>query len=138
MPDEKNRKIVPTQGGLLNGLTTQIRLIARLMTDSRVSPLLKLLPVGTLAYFLIPDLVLGPIDDVAVVWLGTYLFVELAPPDVVEEHLRAIAGQPDPNPFPPTPGAQPPPFDSPPGNQPPAGHAPDDDVIEGEFWETKD
>ena len=33
---------------------------------------------------------LGPIDDAAVVWIGTYLFVELCPPDVVSEHRTAL------------------------------------------------
>ena len=63
------------------------------MGDNRVSPLLKLLPIGSALYFIIPDLAIGPMDDVAVVWLGTYLFVELCPPEIVEEHMAALRNQ---------------------------------------------
>ena len=76
-------------GGVFQGLSQRIRLIVRLMGDPRVSPLLKVLPVGTLLYLIIPDLAPGPIDDAAIIWLGTYLFVELCPPDVVQEHMAA-------------------------------------------------
>ena len=41
-------------------------------------------------YLVLPDIVPGPIDDAAVIWLATYLFVELCPPDVVQEHLDAL------------------------------------------------
>ena len=90
MSDEKDRKIIPSQGGVFNELTLRIKLILRLMGDARVSPLLKLMPVGSLLYFLIPDLVLGPFDDVAVIWLGSYLFIELCPPEVVQEHVQSL------------------------------------------------
>jgi hypothetical protein len=43
-----------------------------------------------LLYFIIPDIAVGPIDDVAILWLGSYLFVELCPPDVVQEHMNAL------------------------------------------------
>jgi len=91
MPEKSNRKITITQdGGFLQDLTLRIKLILRLMGDSRVSPLLKLLPIGSLAYLVIPDIAIGPIDDAAVIWLATYLFVELCPPAVVQEHLEAL------------------------------------------------
>jgi hypothetical protein len=91
MPEKSNRKITISQnGGFLQDLTLRIKLILRLMGDSRVSPLLKLLPVGSLAYLVIPDIAIGPIDDAAVIWLATYLFVELCPPAVVQEHLEAL------------------------------------------------
>jgi hypothetical protein len=90
MTDEEDRNIIPSQGGVLNDLTLRVKLILRLMRDSRVSPLLKLIPVGSLLYFLIPDLVLGPFDDVAVIWLGSYLFIELCPPEVVQEHVQSL------------------------------------------------
>jgi hypothetical protein len=38
----------------------------------------------------VPDIAPGPIDDAAIIWLATYLFVELCPPDVVQEHLEAL------------------------------------------------
>jgi hypothetical protein len=38
--------------------------------------------------------VIGPLDDAAIIWLATYLFVELCPPEVVDEHTRALQGLP--------------------------------------------
>ena len=32
----------------------------------------------------------GPIDDIAVLSLGFYLFTEMCPPDVVEEHMKNL------------------------------------------------
>lgn len=91
MADKSNRKItLPQGGGFFNGLTLRVKLILRLLGDSRVNPLLKVLPIGSLVYFLVPDIAPGPIDDAAIIWLATYLFVELCPPGVVDEHLQAL------------------------------------------------
>ncbi len=91
MADNSNRKIVlPQSRGFFHDLTLRIKLILRLMGDGRVNPLLKLLPIGSLVYLVMPDIAPGPIDDAAVIWLATYLFVELCPPDVVKEHLEAL------------------------------------------------
>ncbi len=91
MAEKSNRKItLPQSGGFFNGLTLRIKLILRLMGDSRVNPLLKVLPIGSLIYFILPDIAPGPIDDAAIIWLATYLFVELCPPAVVDEHLQAL------------------------------------------------
>jgi hypothetical protein len=91
MPENSNRKITFSQGGsFFQDLGLRIKLIIRLMGDSRVSPLVKLLPIGSLLYFVVPDIAPGPIDDAAVIWLATYLFVELCPPDVVQEHMNAL------------------------------------------------
>ena len=75
----------------------QARLAWRLFWDKRVPLWIKLIPPVALAYVLfpvdiIPDVALGlgQLDDVAVLLLGTKLFIELAPPDVVREHLRAL------------------------------------------------
>jgi len=88
---DRERNIVPSQGGgMLRELGVRMKLILRLMRDSRVNPLLKLLPVGTLVYLIVPDLAIGPIDDAVVIWLGSVLFVELCPPDVVKEHMDAL------------------------------------------------
>jgi hypothetical protein len=71
--------------------TRNLRLIWRLLTDKRVSPLLKLLPIGSLVYLVSPDfLPLNPIDDAVILWLGSYLFLELCPPELVAEHRRQI------------------------------------------------
>ncbi len=93
MADKTNRKITFPQGdGFLQGLILRIKLILRLMADPRVNPLLKLLPIGALVYWISPIdfLPVNPIDDGLIIWLGTYLFVEMCPPDVVQEHLDAL------------------------------------------------
>lgn len=90
MSDKKPRTIAPYGGGVFQGLANRIKLILRLIGDPRVSPLLKLIPVTSLVYLIFPDIAPGPIDDAAIIWLSTYLFVELCPPEVVQEHLDAI------------------------------------------------
>jgi len=94
---EKDPRVVPTfdpaQGGnIVTELSQRIKLILRLMRDSRVNPLLKLLPLGSLVYLVFPFDIPTPLDDALVIWLGATLFVELCPPDVVEEHRRALTG----------------------------------------------
>jgi uncharacterized membrane protein YkvA (DUF1232 family) len=91
MSEKPNRKITLSQnGGFFQDLTLRFKLILRLLGDNRVSPMLKLLPIGSLVYLVMPDLLPGPIDDAAVIGLGLYLFVELCPPEVVQEHLEAL------------------------------------------------
>ena len=92
MFDKKNRNIVPSKGpGLWDGLTGYFKLIARLIGDKRVNIFLKFLPAGTLVYLLSPDLIPFVVDDAIIIWLGTYLFIELCPPEVVEEHRAALS-----------------------------------------------
>jgi hypothetical protein len=91
MPDKNERKItLPQNKGFFQDLTLRIKLILKLLGDGRVNPLLKLLPIGSLIYLVVPDIAPGPIDDAAVIWLATYLFVELCPPDVVQEYLDEL------------------------------------------------
>lgn len=92
MPEDKNRNVIPSKerGGFLNDLSLRIKLIMRLMGDPRVNPLVKILPIASVLYLVFPDLAPGPIDDAAILWLGSYLFVELCPPHVVEEHMASI------------------------------------------------
>ena len=90
--DKKHAISTQKSGGFFQDLTVRFKLIFRLMGDNRVSPLIKLLPIGSLVYFLVPDLIPGPIDDAVVIWLGTYAFVELCPPDVVKEHIDLLTG----------------------------------------------
>jgi hypothetical protein len=90
MSDKKSRRIAPYSGGVFQGLANRIKLILRLMGDPRVSIFLKLIPAASMVYLVFPDIAPGPIDDAAVIWLCTYLFVELCPPAVVQEHLDAI------------------------------------------------
>jgi hypothetical protein len=90
MPQDKRGPIVPRDTRFLTSITNRIKLIYRLMMDPRVNAVLKVLPLGSLVYFIFPDLMPGPIDDAVMIWLSTYLFVELCPPEVVEEHIRDI------------------------------------------------
>lgn len=89
MPEKKLRNIVPGEGWF-HDLSLRVHLILRLMADSRVPIWLKMLPLGSLVYLLVPDLMPGPIDDAVIVWLGAYLFVELCPQHVVQEHLEEL------------------------------------------------
>lgn len=87
----KNKQITPTDGGFFHDVANQIKLIFRLMSDPRVHPLVKLLPIGSIIYLVFPDFFpLNPIDDAIVLGIGTYMFVELCPPDVVQEHKDAL------------------------------------------------
>ena len=87
---QRNRRITPSDGNFFRDIANQIKLIYRLILDHRVSPLLKLLPIGCLVYLVFPDLAPGPIDDALVIGIGTYMFVELCPPEVVQEHKDAL------------------------------------------------
>jgi hypothetical protein len=89
---DNGKEIVPEdeRGGVFKELTLRIRLIFRLLADRRVNPLLKLLPLGSLVYFVFPDILPGPVDDAILMWLGGYLFIELCPPEVVQEHMDAM------------------------------------------------
>lgn len=112
-----NPRRLPPQNGLFQELTTRGKLVLRLMGDSRVNLLLKLIPFTSLVYFIFPDILPGPIDDAVLVWLSTYLFVELCPSDVVRQHIQDLSGFP---------AAQ----------QPPA--APQGDIIDGEIIDVED
>ena len=63
------------QAGLLEGLGLRIRLVLRLLADSRVNPFVKLLPIGSVVYLFFPDLLPGPVDDALIIWLATTFFV---------------------------------------------------------------
>ena len=97
----------------------------KLMFDNRVSLLTKLIPVATVAYVLspvdfIPEIVFGPLgafDDVGIILVGLTLFMQASPPDIVQEHLRAMrAGR----------GG---------GDVAPTSEYPDDNVVDGEIVE---
>lgn len=96
MSEEKNERSLTTiksEPGFMENLIRQIRLVLRLLGDSRVNFFLKLLPIGTLVYLVMPDLIPFVFDDAAVIGVGTYIFVELCPEHVVEEHRKALWGE---------------------------------------------
>ena len=86
MKSEKQK----TKRSLIDNFGDQIKLITRLMKDERVNILLKLLPFGSLVYFISPFDFPTPIDDIGVIWFFTQLFLEMCPEDVVREHQIAI------------------------------------------------
>ena len=102
MPNEYNsKKLQSVDTNMLKNIALRGKLILGLLNDTRVSFLHKLIPIGSLIYLIspidfIPGMVapvIGAADDIAIVWFGLTLFVELCPPDVVDEHLAALTGQ---------------------------------------------
>jgi uncharacterized membrane protein YkvA (DUF1232 family) len=106
--------------GLLAYLVRNLRLAWRLLLDSRVPTLTKLIIPGLMALYIlspidiIPDwfVGLGQLDDLAVLVLGVKLFIELSPHDVVQEHLRRLAGS---------------------GSAGPSGPSAEGEVVDGEY-----
>jgi hypothetical protein len=90
MSENKPRQIIQSKGGVFQELSLRVKLILRLIADPRVSPLLKLLPIGSVVYLFVPDLVPFIVDDAAILWLGTSIFIEMCPPEIVAEHMEAL------------------------------------------------
>jgi uncharacterized membrane protein YkvA (DUF1232 family) len=98
MADRKDL-MIPPQGGVIRDFVLRVRLVWRLIRDRRVSFWLKIIPVAGLVYLvspldLIPDIalpVIGELDDAAILWITNYLFVELCPPAIVSEHVKALS-----------------------------------------------
>lgn len=84
---------------LLRSIVNEVRLAWRLLLDPRIPVWLKLIPPASLAYLIVPidllpdpALLLGQLDDIAVLVLGFRTFIGLCPPAIVEEHRLAITG----------------------------------------------
>jgi len=103
MTEKKPGKLIVPQGGMLRDFVKRLKLIARLMGDRRVNFFLKSLPLASVAYLIFPfDLapaiafpIIGALDDAAILWIGSTLFVELCPPNVVKEHMKELEGNLD-------------------------------------------
>jgi len=102
--DQRPVPVKPEDPGALlvwfQDVIRQARLAWLLLWDRRVPWWTKLIPPFVLAYVLspvdlIPDVMvgLGQLDDIAVLLLGAKLFIELAPPDIVREHLLALGAR---------------------------------------------
>lgn len=94
-----NLTVMP-KGGVIHETMNHLKLIFRLMGDPRVSVFAKLVPLGALLYLVSPiDAlsipVIGVVDDAAVLWLSSYVFTELCPPAVVQEHQKALSSNLD-------------------------------------------
>ncbi len=100
MPDDKRPTLYDSNLNFFRKLILQARLVWLLMRDPRVPLWLKALPLGSMAYLLMPfdvvtDLapILGQLDDLAVIFIGLSTFVSLCPQSVVDEHMRALRGE---------------------------------------------
>lgn len=90
MPD---RNINPKKIGFISEIAVKTKLVIRLMKDKRINPLLKLLPFAGLLYLVFPDFLVGPIDDAAILFAGSYLFLEVCPQEIVQEHLNNLLSE---------------------------------------------
>jgi uncharacterized membrane protein YkvA (DUF1232 family) len=96
---QKKNIIRSNNGGMLQDVVRYIKLIWLLMSDKRVNLFLKVLPVASMIYLVSPiDLIpgmalpiIGALDDAAIIWIGTSLFISLCPEHVVDEHMLSLA-----------------------------------------------
>lgn len=95
-PQEKTNFVISA----LKDLFRQVQLAWRLFVDPRVPWITKIIPPAALIYILspidiLPDLSLGlgQLDDLAILLLGIKLFIELAPAEIVREHLIALGAK---------------------------------------------
>lgn len=99
--NKRDDMVVSSGGGMMGDLVRRLKLIVRLMGDNRVNPFVKLIPVASLAYLFFPfDLIsvvpgVSALDDLALVSLGAYMFIEFCPEDVVQEHMRKLTSNMD-------------------------------------------
>ena len=93
-PDShKSKKVIAYHASIFVRFANFLKLFWRLLIDRRVSYLLKLIPVFALLYVFSPlDWLIPVVDDLLILCLGVYLFVELCPPEIVSEHRQAIEG----------------------------------------------
>ncbi len=99
MSDNKITRVDKTnkQLSIMEGLMKQLRLVWLLFKDKRVPTWTKSVVPISFLYLIspidfIPDVILGlgQLDDLGVILLGMALFVKLAPPEVVEQHLMEL------------------------------------------------
>ncbi|MBI3915156.1 MAG: DUF1232 domain-containing protein [Chloroflexi bacterium] len=95
--NENQQPVAPKPPSALTELIRNVRLAWRLLNDSRVPVLPKLIIPAAALYVLspldiLPDFILGlgQLDDLGIVLLGLAFFVGLCPRGVVEEHRAAI------------------------------------------------
>lgn len=105
MTDQRSGSLKPQQGepsaalGWLKDFFRQFQLAWRLVLDPRVPAITKIIPFVTVAYLIwpfdpLPDLALGlgQLDDLAVLFIGLRMFIDLCPIDLVEEHMAVLTG----------------------------------------------
>jgi uncharacterized membrane protein YkvA (DUF1232 family) len=100
-PSRRRRELAPASysPNTLRALYERAVISWRLLWDQRVGVLPKLIPLGALIYVLspvdlLPEIALGPVgalDDVGIIMLALAVFIQIAPSEVVAEHLRQLA-----------------------------------------------
>ena len=100
MGDDQKPVISQKNVGALAQFLRTLRLVWRLLADSRVPIFPKLIILAAAIYVispidLIPDLILGlgQLDDLGIAMLAIGVFIQLCPPAIVDEHRRAIAAE---------------------------------------------
>ena len=96
-----NPVVASNRVGILGELVRNAQLTWRLLKDPRVPLPIKLIIPGVVGVYLLspidfmPDVLplIGQIDDIAVLFGGVMLFIQMCPPDVVDEHRAALAGE---------------------------------------------
>ncbi len=85
-------------GGFLTHLPSFLRVFYRLMTDHRVSPIAKLVPLLGLLLLLTPPALeldfiplVGELDWLLIIFISLRVFIWLCPPEVVREHVTQVA-----------------------------------------------
>jgi uncharacterized membrane protein YkvA (DUF1232 family) len=86
--------------GFFGELWRQVRLVFYLMKDPEVPIYLKILPLLGILYILFPiDIiadvvpVLGQLDDLTLLVIGSKVFIEMAPPQVVARIMAQMRGE---------------------------------------------
>jgi len=96
MTEERKPVATPDRGAIAQAVRT-IRLVWRLLNDSRVSAFPKLIIPAALVYVIspidaLPDMILGlgQLDDIGVIMLSIAMFIEFCPRPIVQEHRHAL------------------------------------------------
>ncbi len=76
--------------GIIHEIGLELNLLMKLMTDRRVSILVKLIPVAGLLYAINPVDFPGVLDDIVVLIFALLIFVELCPRAVVEDNRKKL------------------------------------------------
>ena len=98
MNEERKPVVAPDRVGAIAQFIRTLQLVWQLLNDPRVSLFPKLIIPAAIVYIIspfdfAPDFImgLGQLDDIAIAMLSVALFLQFCPPDIVEEHRRAIA-----------------------------------------------
>lgn len=85
------------QPGFFREIWQQVRLVYKLLLDPEVPIYLKALPFVAVVYLLmpfdfLPDVIpgLGQLDDLTILIIGAKMFIDMAPQEVVQRHLRNL------------------------------------------------